>query len=176
MVQATSGSPTACVSAGVACSGASGQPHKARLRWTPELHTRFLAAANTLGGPEVATPKQILVQMEVPGASLLAGRGPRGSVHAQPPCILLLTKSPSGCRLVALCTVLHVAHICCSLCRNPCVAHCALPGVLLPGLGTTRASSPRARKLCASMLHSLPPSLHGWGLCNFQHPPLACLR
>lgn len=40
---------------------------KQRLRWTPELHQRFLAACNLLGGPERATPKQILLQMDVTG-------------------------------------------------------------------------------------------------------------
>lgn len=32
-------------------SGSSQQP-KARLRWTPQLHARFLAACNSLGGPD----------------------------------------------------------------------------------------------------------------------------
>ncbi|KAJ8476135.1 hypothetical protein OPV22_019862 [Ensete ventricosum] len=40
---------------------------KARRRWSPELHRRFLHALERLGGSHVATPKQIRELMEVDG-------------------------------------------------------------------------------------------------------------
>ncbi|XP_054819801.1 myb family transcription factor PHL8-like [Prosopis cineraria] len=46
------------------------QYHKSelpRLRWTPELHQRFVEAVETLGGKDKATPKRILQMMRVKG-------------------------------------------------------------------------------------------------------------
>ncbi|KAI5075301.1 hypothetical protein GOP47_0009377 [Adiantum capillus-veneris] len=42
-------------------------PRKARRCWSPELHQRFLHALQQLGGPQVATPKQIREVMHVEG-------------------------------------------------------------------------------------------------------------
>ncbi|GAB4851898.1 pheromone-like peptide expressed [Ancistrocladus abbreviatus] len=43
---------------------------KPRLRWTAELHDRFVDAVTQLGGPDKATPKSILRTMGVKGLTL----------------------------------------------------------------------------------------------------------
>ncbi|WOH16220.1 hypothetical protein DCAR_0935769 [Daucus carota subsp. sativus] len=43
---------------------------KPRLRWTSELHDRFVDAVSQLGGPDKATPKTILRTMGVKGLTL----------------------------------------------------------------------------------------------------------
>ncbi|KAI3921385.1 hypothetical protein MKW98_013319 [Papaver atlanticum] len=43
---------------------------KPRLRWTPELHDRFVDAVAQLGGPDKATPKTIMRVMGVKGLTL----------------------------------------------------------------------------------------------------------
>ena len=48
----------------------AGGEGKSRLRWTPELHKRFVDAVNRLGGLELATPKGIMQLMEVDGMTI----------------------------------------------------------------------------------------------------------
>ncbi|XP_050277158.1 myb family transcription factor PHL8-like [Quercus robur] len=43
---------------------------KPRLKWTPELHQRFIEAVNQLGGPDKATPKSLMRVMGIPGLTL----------------------------------------------------------------------------------------------------------
>uniref|UniRef100_A0A1J3FG83 Myb family transcription factor APL n=2 Tax=Noccaea caerulescens TaxID=107243 RepID=A0A1J3FG83_NOCCA len=43
---------------------------KPRLKWTCELHHRFIEAVNQLGGPNKATPKGLMKTMEIPGLTL----------------------------------------------------------------------------------------------------------
>ncbi|KAJ0043253.1 hypothetical protein Pint_18076 [Pistacia integerrima] len=43
---------------------------KPRLRWTVELHERFVDAVTQLGGPDKATPKTIMRVMGVKGLTL----------------------------------------------------------------------------------------------------------
>ncbi|GFP92855.1 myb family transcription factor apl [Phtheirospermum japonicum] len=54
---------------GDACLVLTSDP-KPRLRWTAELHDRFVDAVSQLGGPDKATPKTILRTMGVKGLTL----------------------------------------------------------------------------------------------------------
>ncbi|KAG7589526.1 Myb domain plants protein [Arabidopsis suecica] len=43
---------------------------KPRLKWTCDLHHKFIEAVNQLGGPNKATPKGLMKVMEIPGLTL----------------------------------------------------------------------------------------------------------
>lgn len=43
---------------------------KPRLKWTPDLHERFVCAVDQLGGPEKATPKSLMRVMGIHGLTL----------------------------------------------------------------------------------------------------------
>ncbi|XLR65474.1 hypothetical protein S83_016146, partial [Arachis hypogaea] len=43
---------------------------KPRLKWTPELHQRFIEAVHQLGGAEKATPKSLMRVMGIQGLTL----------------------------------------------------------------------------------------------------------
>eukprot|EP00252_Welwitschia_mirabilis_P024625 TRINITY_DN7361_c0_g1_i1.p1 TRINITY_DN7361_c0_g1~~TRINITY_DN7361_c0_g1_i1.p1 ORF type:complete len:384 (+),score=107.34 TRINITY_DN7361_c0_g1_i1:442-1593(+) len=54
----------------IATSATPGMASKQRLRWTAELHEKFVEAVTELGGPDRATPKGVLRVMGVQGLTI----------------------------------------------------------------------------------------------------------
>ncbi|NP_001150001.1 Myb family transcription factor EFM [Zea mays] len=65
--RAAAATAPAAPSLSVGVQSPSQQARKARRCWSTELHRQFVAALNQLGGPQVATPKQIRELMKVDG-------------------------------------------------------------------------------------------------------------
>ncbi|KAG2689846.1 hypothetical protein I3760_09G158800 [Carya illinoinensis] len=65
-----SGGSAAVVTKNSTPAASAGGTGKQRLRWTSDLHDRFVDAISQLGGPDRATPKGVLRVMGVPGLTI----------------------------------------------------------------------------------------------------------
>ena len=64
------GRPPPAADTSVSVRNGEGSPAKSRLRWTPDLHGRFVRAVDRLGGAQQATPKLILDLLDEPGVTV----------------------------------------------------------------------------------------------------------
>ncbi|URE07437.1 Myb transcription factor [Musa troglodytarum] len=78
---------------------------KPRLKWTPELHERFIEAVDQLGGADKATPKSVMRLMGIPGLTLYHLKSHlqkyRLSKNLQAQASSGSAKIATGCKLVA---------------------------------------------------------------------------
>ncbi|PIN13217.1 hypothetical protein CDL12_14182 [Handroanthus impetiginosus] len=63
-------SPNGCLSTNNSGSSGAVSSNKTRIRWTQDLHDRFVECVNILGGPDKATPKAILKLMDTEGLTI----------------------------------------------------------------------------------------------------------
>ncbi|OAY40584.1 myb family transcription factor PHL5 [Manihot esculenta] len=63
-------SPGACISSGNPEAAGAVLSSKTRIRWTQDLHEKFVMCVNRLGGAEKATPKAILKLMDTDGLTI----------------------------------------------------------------------------------------------------------
>ncbi|KAH6812836.1 myb-like HTH transcriptional regulator family protein [Perilla frutescens var. frutescens] len=64
------GRPPGCLSTTPPINASAASSSKTRIRWTQDLHDRFVECVNRLGGPDKATPKQILKLMDTEGLTI----------------------------------------------------------------------------------------------------------
>ncbi|KAJ1273340.1 hypothetical protein BS78_06G272500 [Paspalum vaginatum] len=64
------GVPASHTAGNVAAAPGQGAPSKTRIRWTQDLHERFVECVNQLGGADKATPKGILKLMNSDGLTI----------------------------------------------------------------------------------------------------------
>ncbi|XP_027347206.1 transcription factor HHO5-like [Abrus precatorius] len=78
-------------------------PRKQRRCWSPELHRRFVDALQRLGGPQVATPKQIRELMQVRGLTNdeVKSHLQKYRLHFRRPQVSSVGKANSGLSMMA---------------------------------------------------------------------------
>ncbi|CAK7323387.1 unnamed protein product [Dovyalis caffra] len=81
---------------------------KPRLRWTADLHQRFIDAVSQLGGPNKATPKAILRTMNVKGLTLFHLKS-----HLQVFILIFFGRMGSCMELILMCEYIDI-----SCCQN----------------------------------------------------------
>ncbi|WVZ87580.1 hypothetical protein U9M48_034194 [Paspalum notatum var. saurae] len=64
------GAPASHTAGNVVAAPGQGAPSKTRIRWTQDLHERFVECVNQLGGADKATPKGILKLMNSDGLTI----------------------------------------------------------------------------------------------------------